>query len=411
MRTKRLSIKLQEILFFAGIFMKQFYLQQSGTAQISDILIITAFFLFIIQKKKVSVCSADKPILIFVICTFIINGIYFLYYGTEFIISSIYFLYNLFVILLFRQFSADDHFLDAFIKVIKIILLTQLLIFLSGNGRYYGTIRYRGTFNDPNQFGFFVICCFFLLYLTSYHFGKKLHIGWYILLGMFVILSSSTGMTLAYAVFLFFTVYMPLIANKNVSIKILSFFAFVGIFGVIIVYGEDFLIAVQRATNWKPISSIIDRLIEKNDKASGESGLMEILRDRQMLRLISVPQYFIYGCGEGLYSRFLPLTGQNGEIHCTMLALWYDYGIIPYSFFLYWLWKNLKGIPKDVLPVFLALILEAFTLANHRQPFFWMIFVLGAMLAKDSPKRTILRGTEHNEIQHYNTNIQGSSLS
>ena len=42
----------------------------------------------------------------------------------------------------------------------------------------------------------------------------------------------------------------------------------------------------------------------------------------------------------------------------------------------------MKGTPVIYWGVFIATILEAFTLINHRQPFFWMLFVLGCVLVR-----------------------------
>lgn len=74
-----------------------------------------------------------------------------------------------------------------------------------------------------------------------------------------------------------------------------------------------------------------------------------------------------------MYDRILP--GEGNEVHSTMIGLLFYYGIVPYSFFVTWIVRNIKQ-QRRAIPIMLILILEAFTIINHRQPFFWMSFVL-----------------------------------
>ncbi len=87
-------------------------------------------------------------------------------------------------------------------------------------------------------------------------------------------------------------------------------------------------------------------------------------------------------------------------MHSTMIALCYYYGIMPYALFLKWLSDNLRDIPRRSVGVFIALILEAFTLANHRQPLFWTMFVMGGLLAAQSQgERGVKINTDGYQIQ------------
>ena len=100
------------------------------------------------------------------------------------------------------------------------------------------------------------------------------------------------------------------------------------------------------------------------------------------MRCIIAPEYFLYGCGEGYWERFLSISGETRELHSTMISLWYCYGIVPYMFFIKWLWDNINNCPMSVAGVYIALILEALTLVNHRQPLFWMIIAMGSYLSR-----------------------------
>ena len=100
--------------------------------------------------------------------------------------------------------------------------------------------------------------------------------------------------------------------------------------------------------------------------------------DRASTRIIKLPQYFLFGSGEVHNPVVVEISGDYGELHMTMVAMLYYYGPIPYAFFLYWLYRNMRRIDWRTFGVYLAIIIEGFTLANHRQPFFWILFALAA---------------------------------
>ena len=120
------------------------------------------------------------------------------------------------------------------------------------------------------------------------------------------------------------------------------------------------------------------------------------MKDRSMLRILNDPKYLIYGSGEGNWSRWSMLREGN-EVHGTMIALLFYYGIIPYMLFIKWIKNNIGGIKNiKIIGVYIALIIEAFTLINHRQPFFWMIFVLGYLFEQFNRNDNEVQ----NELQH-----------
>ena len=375
------KIGLFEVLFLLGLFMKQFYLQSSGSLQVGDILMGSSIF-YLFFKHRLRISQKDNSLIVFVIFTFAINGLYFIYYDGGFIKSSFYLLFNLIIVISFRLMIQSKFFVKCVMTVMKINLATQFVIYFIGAGRYFGGSRYEGTFNDPNQFSFFVLASFFIIYLCSLYQKTKLHIVWYIIVAFLVVISTSTGMILAFLIFLFSTVIYPFFKEKQSSISMTAFFLLIIVTVILFIKRNEIILMIRDTVNWKSLTRIIDRFYAKMDKASDTEG--GLLRDRLLMRVIRAPYFFIFGCGEGNFLRFIPISNEQGEIHCTMLALCYYYGIIPYSFFLRWLYNNLKGVPYKSISVFIAIILEALTLANHRQPFFWIIFVLGSLLASDN---------------------------
>lgn len=366
-------------LFLLGVFLKQFYIFDSGRLQISDVFFVMTFLLTIIFRKC-RVQKKDYSLMIFVVSAFVINGVYMLCYRGGFIVSSIYLFYNLLIVITFGNLLKDTEFICKLVCVLKINIVTQLIIFGMGVGRYLGGSRYQGTFNDPNQYGYFILLNFFILYIGCVCIKTKLHTIWYVLTGFLVFISISSGMIVAYGIFILFTVIIPICSEKNSFLRIAYIIGFSILVMVVAIFGGQIWNYVTGVSDWHVINSITYRISQKTDKLQSSGEIVGFLKDRLLYRIVEAPYYFLYGCGEGMYERFISISGERGEMHSTMIALFYYYGIVPYLFFLKWIKDNLKGIPVAVYGVYIATILEAFTLANHRQPFFWMIFVIGAAL-------------------------------
>lgn len=398
-------------IFLLGLFIKQFYLRQSGTIQIGDGLIsLSALLIFLNGKIRL---RQDTPLAVFVLFTFIINGFYSVYYGRSFMISSVYLLFNLIVVIVFRALAKDDGFLRYLTLLLKFCLLTQSAIYFTGGGRDYSSLRYEGTFNDPNQFGFYVLCCFFILFLCYLHFNERPHVVWFLVTGFLVVLSTSRGMMLAYVVFLFFALIYPILSKKTALVRILLILLFALIAAALYAFGDSIAAALQGLLSWDYLDFVLQRIENTaSANASGGGRLMNLLGDRQMIRIVRAPYYFLFGCGEGYNERFIAISGQSGEIHGTMIALCYYYGIIPYLFLLKWGKRSVIGIPIAAIGAFAAVIMEACTLANHRQPLFWMIFVLGSLLANRKSEGAVDEETKPNaQIQYNRTDLQGAELS
>ena len=65
-----------------------------------------------------------------------------------------------------------------------------------------------------------------------------------------------------------------------------------------------------------------------------------------------------------------------------------NYGFVMevcrFFFLLKWLYQNLKKVPKMFFGIYAALFVESFFLVNARQPFFWIIILLGTTYIEES---------------------------
>lgn len=90
----------------------------------------------------------------------------------------------------------------------RINLIFQVLLLVSGRGRYFyetwGGSRFRGTFNDPNQFAFFIFIMMLVLFMEYRRkavYTAKARIGFWgmFLVGVFLIVKAkSTGMSVGF---------------------------------------------------------------------------------------------------------------------------------------------------------------------------------------------------------------------
>ncbi len=369
--------KYISILAGLGFYVKQFYISRSGSLQISDIILMTAAIMSILTYG-IHIQYRDGKFAIFIFFTVIINGLYYtIYQDNRLILSILFMIYNgIAVLSIFRPMLESVIFLNSVQKACKYVLISQLLFIITGIGKWvYRGTRYVGTFNDPNQYGFYILTCFFCIYIISIIKNEKLHLFWIILPAIDIIPSASTGMISTYLIFLLgYIVNLVFFENEfKKKDAIVTFLLLISIL-MIAVFKEEILSILERINIFG-----IKRIIHRFQRSSSSGGLgAEFLEDRGLVRLIKMPSYFLYGSGEGAWFRFKSISNEGYELHSTILALPYYYGIIPFVIIVKWVYSNIRNVRMSVLFVYVALFLEALTLINHRQPIFWFLIVLAS---------------------------------
>lgn len=374
-------MKSVQYTFLLFIFLKQFYIFKSGTLQPGDIFLLVSFFLLIFKRRrKLYLNKKDMSLFIFVCCVVLINFIYYYFYlDKSFLISIMHYIFNLIVVIVFRQLLQHPLFPDRILLMFKFNLVLQILIFICGFGNYYGGVRYMGTFNDPNQFAFYIYITLMLLIIMSMLQNRHINMFYYTISLLMILLSGSTGMLVAFILFVITYIVvsfykknrMPLVFTRRYILKILAILVSITICLItIVVYNEDLMNTIHELP-------IFSRLEEKVSKVNiQEDGLIE---ERGLDKLLLYPEKMIFGAGQGAYWRFDRAAHQL-EIHSTFPSILFYYGIIPMGILLVWLGKQLGRIPIMISPILISLLIESFTLLNQRQPFFWMLFVAISVL-------------------------------
>ena len=372
---------LQTVFFFCSLLMKPFYILPSGNFQIGDFFLMLSFLCVIVNNGFVlSFDRRDRFMRYFVICVALINLTYFIVYlDFSFLHSTLYYIFNLFSVITFRSVAENGSVLRAMIKVCRFNILLQLLIFFLGYGRWFGNERYMGTFNDPNQMGFFVMISYFIILVISIKCKIRFNPIDFIAALILIYNSASTGMTMGLFLLLVMQFMVMIRSSKTAVSKILFGFLTVAMLIVAYLFLTDSLVRVFPGLK---DNFLFSRLQGKLDK--GE----DIMIDRQWIKLVVFPEKILYGAGEGMWERFYPLTARN-EVHSTFLGILFCYGIIPTVFFVIWIFKQLKSVSYREWAIYLVLIVESITLVNQRQPLFWIFFALASLKFTNNGQKNI----------------------
>lgn len=178
--------------------------------QISALCSASYFYCTAGSRDKSFRPTLKQDILLYLFLGFVIviNSIYgILNQNREFFKYSLFWLYNVCAIWTFRElcnlFGAK--FLRQLNYIVKLNIITQLLVYLSGHGRlfheYWGALRYMGTFNDPNQLAFFLFLMILLAYLYSCTAKDKTFPVFYLLTVPVLLATKSTGILLGFLSF------------------------------------------------------------------------------------------------------------------------------------------------------------------------------------------------------------------
>lgn len=384
------------LLFYLFIFFKQFYFFESGSFQPGDLFLMLSSLSLLIWyaaygRKQFSLREAfdksDLLLLLFTLCTMAVNGFYYIqYHDTRLILSSIYFIYICITVIVFRFLAGNRSFVMNCSRIFRINIYTQLFLYISSMGTYRFEHRWCGSFNDPNQFAFFIMMCLFLSFLINelyaHHSISELT-DW--IAGIFlIVLSNSSGIAVGITVFLsLYFICISCFAVKNITSKAKSDRYSKRTILFIISALLILMILLAAVLHTDNVTTFFMRIYNKVASIRN-GGIRFLLADRGLDKIFITPWGFLYGAGDGAFIRYAATYYPTSEVHCTPIGLWFNYGIIPFIMLCTWIWKNIRKLPPCAYIVYFSLFCECMFLANHRQPFFWMIIVLGTVW-RESP--------------------------
>lgn len=389
---RRQTIYVPATLFLLALFVKQFYILPSGSFQLADLCMAVSFLMvFLEQGSTFKIERIDLPLAAFVSFVFVINLCYsILDASMDCSIHTLYYVFNLMAVLLFRRLCTTREFLQRTILVLRLALYTQLAVYLLGMGRAYGGLRYMGTFNDPNQFGFYVFASLLFITVASRKINARTNPIDDVIALVLIFESVSTAMLLGVAALIVAKcVQFALAGSLSRRMLAMLFTVLVAIIVVPIITSPEGESVIPK-TGIDTIDYAASRVENKMKKTFTSDGTYSnsLLIDRGLDKITKYPQYLIYGAGEGDRYRFAEAYATN-ELHSTPLSIWFYYGIVPFTLFCWWIVRNIRKLKRSegIVVLYLPLLFECLVLANQRQPLFWILIVLASIdiAAKEQP--------------------------
>ncbi len=398
-QAQRKTISVAEFFFLAFWVLKPFYIFQSGSIQPSDMLLFVSFFAMLVEKKTLSISRENEGLVLFWVCVLVIDALYSIILRNTISRNVMYYTYSLITVFTAEYLCAKRSFVQRLQTATCLNLFIQMGLYLTGIGESLGGgSRYMSTFNDPNQFAFSVVTMFFVIFIIgTYSIDAGVQVRkqkWIIAVSLvfawiLVFESASTGMLIAIAVFTFLFAIrarkhketfsnLPRKRSRfSTGVKALMLVVSVGAIAALIDI-EEVISVLGNSEQF-----LLRRVAQKLAKFVGSDGgsLISFFEERGLDKLYLYPQYLLFGAGGGNYQRFTEAWHQ-GEIHSTFPAFLFCYGIIPFCILMRWIWSKCKGQSYLIWCVYIAVFLESFTLANQRQPVFWVIIILPYIIQK-----------------------------
>ena len=333
-------------LFYLFLLLKPLYFFPSGSVGVADIFLMLSFFTALFGKKQsgqgIRLFREDIPFYLFLGFVVLINGCcYFYYENREFIRCIMYWIYSAAGIWTFRVLYSHE-FMRGVTLACGVNILVQTAVLFSGHGRYFhetwGGSRFMGTFNDPNQFAFFLFTMFLVLFMAYRQRNESgsgkirqqafLRVLFYLLSGLSLFLigrSKSTGMFLGILVFFFVLLWQ-----------------------------------------W-----LCDKMRRSGRRAAWQLGVISLAAVGGIL----LWQFWL--------SADFDIWLRMGD---GFFDIWFSYGLIPMLLLTYWIMKHAVRCSRRQKAAVLALLVESFTLMNLRQPLFWFILVWSGMRITEKQK-------------------------
>ena len=352
-----------------------FYVFPSGTPQPADYLLV-----LVIATSILGVWGRlpDDPMLhlmagLFVGWIVLVNATWFLITGDfTFLKKTSFYVYNL-VVLIF-VIAAGFHDWARLKKVVwwscVIALLAQMgwLELFPAAAR-----RATGTFNNPNQLGYWALLLMACLAVVKDREG----------LGPADLLALGAG---------FYVTALSLSKAASISAMVLLLFAGIAcglrrsagvLLGIALALVLSFQIAtgsaIDRIASLDPVDALVKRL--QNIGQQRDDSVLA----RGYPRLIENPEYLAFGAGEGSFDR-LNEEGSNKEFHSTLGNLLMSYGVPGVALFATLLVVMCAAAPKSVLYL-IPIMLYGLTHMGLRFSLFWVF--LGLVYAQGRYARPV----------------------
>jgi hypothetical protein len=365
-----------------------FYVFPSGYPQPGHVLLSLLVVSVLWKFKSVKFGPTEKILLGFLVYVVLINALFFwIHSSMEFLISAVYWIFGVLLLLTLRQIFLTDSRLALSIPI-ALILVTSISLFLSvlGNSDFFWGKRLIGTFNDPNQMSYWLLCSLVGTALAS-NLTKWINPNTVLPLFMPIFFlaflagsrSASLGLTVAFGAlvgWLFSTARNRpnrlIGSEKQAGVAVLALVTALVLF-MLVLYGVNDAVEVA-----------VDDLLNRVRKID----IYWHLDIRGYTRLTEFPQFLLFGAGQGLDGRF-----HEGlyEIHSSFMGVLFYYGIFGFLLFFGFVYSLVKDrLSGWQLLIFSAPFVYGLFTFGLRTPIFWIMLSVLYTIPRKSEQLAML---------------------
>lgn len=352
--------------------LKPIYLFDSGGLQLCDFFMAVAIVYDIITSKGKIEIHRDggiyKLLMCLVLFQTIVNLVWFIFYhDTRLMYSSLFYIYNAVAFLYFVN-CGFRYGATIFKKSCAYGVIISSAICLLGIVVNAGiNVRGLGFFNNPNQLGLHGVLLLTILFFTGNYIRKIVAYSIIVVSLIIIFASASKAAFLAViGLLLMFVLFYDRRATTGSKIRkviILIIFAAV-VYSFF--YADNMLI---------PTNPTIMYMKRRILTMSSESD-SNLAMGRGYARIKELGMNFIWGLGEGAYSRFSIM--RDHEVHSTFANILVSYGMAgSIGFVLFWE-KLFRNRPNTLLNIcgFIGIILYSITHNSIRNTMVWLLFAV-----------------------------------
>lgn len=350
------------------LLLNPLYLFPSGGLQPAHLFLIATFpivFLLWIRRVPlhVDLFVASGSFLMYII---IVNMVWYArYYSNVFLLSSCYVMYNMIILIVVTTIFAEHP--RPLARVTRLALLGTLafeaaaMVVIGDQG--YG--RAMGTFNDPNQMGYWAlltVACYFVV-----REGRRLRLADLIALalaGLVIFFSVSRAAILGFAALLMLVALFSRIDPRRMML---------GAVVVIAVLMLTRLLDVGLDQSYQDVLNFAEQRFASKDTAN------DSLAERGYARLWLFPEHLLLGAGDGEYPARFNLAN---ETHSTVGSILFAYGIVGLSLFGLLLFVLMRRADWFRLSLLLPVMIYGIAQQGVRFSMFWTFLALVFVLSR-----------------------------
>lgn len=382
----------EQILLFMACIFWPVYLFPSGGFQIFVLFLLCFCGFVAIRKASISTILREsqllsRAMLVFLAYSFIVNGYHAISFGTiKPIIYSLYLCFAFLISICVSSAITDrPKILAAVYYGIAVSVIVQLAVALVIVDD--SCTRITLFFNNPNQLGFYAVLCMGLLTYLYPSTRQNLWLFVIALLSNLWLAALTLSLAAVVCVLLLIVlqiVFGPKSVRKGLLLMVLAALP-------ILLISQDFLIQKSECNRFemRRIVSGQNSVTIRNAAIQGKEikeikiepgvwGKIEAqLNYRGYDRMWKLPEYLVFGAGEGIVDRNLRGDGsRDKELHSAPATLFFSYGIVGLAFFIYIVAILILKRGLGVLVVLLPLAIYSMFHNTLRQPFLWMLVAL-----------------------------------